>query len=523
MPIIIAAQTLKNWLRDGDEIALFDVREHGQYGEGHLFFAVPLPYSVLERDVGRLAPNRRTRLVVYDDGDHPAAQAARRLEALGYEAVHVLEGGTRAWREAGFELFKGVNVPSKAFGELVEQVAHTPHVTVTRLAQWLDSDCPPVVLDGRPLAEFRAMNIPGASCCPNGELAYRIDAIVPDAATPIVINCAGRTRSIIGAQTLRHLGIPNPVYALENGTQGWFLADLALEHGNTRCYPGDVRASAARIEAARALAMRAGVQWVDAPTVCAWADSGEHTVYLCDVRTPDEYAAGTLPGAQHAPGGQLQQATDQYIGVRHARVVLFDDDGIRAPVTASWLRQLGHAVWVLEGGLRSGLVLESSAVADPEPLPAISAAALADRLARGEATVVDLRPSAAWLDAHIPDSVWTTRPRLASTLARKAGRVTFIADDPRLAAWAVADLPNRDGHEFSMLEGGFGAWREWGGREVSDAGALAPAERIDFLFFTHDRHAGNKAAARQYLQWEVDLLTQLDADERGAFRPLAEL
>ncbi|GAB7536203.1 rhodanese-like domain-containing protein [Burkholderia sp. 3C] len=526
MPTIITADTLKRWLRDGEELGLFDVREHGQYGEGHLFFAVPLPYSVLEREVGRLAPNRRARLVVYDeggDGEQPAARAAKRLEALGYTNVHLLEGGALGWREAGFVLFKGVNVPSKAFGELVEQVAHTPHVSAQRLAEWQRSADSPVVLDGRPLAEFRAMNIPGAACCPNGELAYRIDTIVADAARPIVVNCAGRTRSIIGAQTLRHLGVANPVYALENGTQGWFLADLTLEHGSTRGYPAHVEPSAARRDAARAFATRAGVEWVDAHSVRAWADAGERTVYLCDVRTPEEFAASTLPGAQHAPGGQLQQATDQYVGVRHARVVVFDDDGIRAPVAASWLRQLGHEAFVLEGGLRSGLALDGSAIADPEPLPTIDAAALAERLARDAGRVVDLRASAAWGEAHIPGSVWSIRPRLAGLLAQAATPVTFVADDPRLAAWAIADLdlPDRADCEFSVLAGGLAAWEAVGGRVASDPAALAPAQRIDFLFFTHDRHTGNKAAARQYLQWEVELLPQLDADERGVFRPLA--
>ncbi|QGZ63298.1 rhodanese-like domain-containing protein [Paraburkholderia acidisoli] len=524
MPTAITAHTLKGWLRDGEEIGLFDVREHGQYGEGHLFFAVPLPYSVLEREIGRLAPNRRARLVVYDDGEQLAAQVAQRLEALGYTAVHVLEGGTRGWRDAGFRLFKGVNVPSKAFGELVEQIAHTPHVTAATLVAWQRAERAPVVLDGRPFGEYRTMNIPGAACCPNGELAYRIDAIVPDPRTPIVINCAGRTRSIVGAQTLRHLGIANPVYALENGTQGWYLADFALEHGTTRRYPAEVRASASRVEAARALATRAGVAWVSADVVRAWAAAGERTVSLCDVRTPEEFAAGSLPGAQHAPGGQLQQATDQYLGVRGARVVLFDDDGIRAPVTASWLRQLGHEAFVLEGGLRSGLALHDAPVAEPPPLAFIDAPTLAERLAHGQALVVDLRASAAWLEAHVPGSVWSVRPRLAALLAQAAQRgvqrVTFVADDARLAAWAVADLPAPGDMAFSVLEGGFAAWRAWGGREASGA-TLTPEARIDFLFFTHDRHAGNKAAARQYLQWEVDLLAQLDEDERGVFRPLS--
>ncbi|MGF6573721.1 rhodanese-related sulfurtransferase [Paraburkholderia sp. GAS333] len=516
----VSAQTLKRWLHDGDEIALFDVREHGQYGEGHPFFAVPLPYSMLERDVGRLAPNRRARIVVYDDGDNPAAQAANRLREIGYTNVHVLDGGTRAWNEAGFVLFKGVNVPSKAFGELVEEIAGTPHVSALTLAQWQRSAHPPVVLDGRPVSEFHAMNIPGASCCPNGELAYRIDAIVADQHTPIVINCAGRTRSIIGAQTLRHLGIANPVYALANGTQGWFLDDLSLEHGQHRPYPTNVQPGDERVRAARALAERAGVEWVSAATVRDWLGAGEHSVYLCDVRTPGEFAQGSLRGAQHAPGGQLQQATDQYIGVRHARIVLFDDDGIRAAVTASWLRQLGHAAFVLDGGLQSGLELPADAPFATDLLPEIDAPTLARRLANGDMSVIDLRASAAWIKGHITGSLWSIRSRLAAVLQQCKPAITLVADDARIAAWAVADLSNANRYDFAVLSGGLEAWRKAGESESTGAEAISPAQRIDYLFFTHDRHAGNKAAAREYLSWETALLAQLDDDEIKEFRPL---
>ncbi|WP_069264035.1 rhodanese-like domain-containing protein [Paraburkholderia nodosa] len=526
----IQAATLKRWLHDGNEIALFDVREHGQYGEGHPFYAVPLPWSVLERDVGRLAPNPRVRLVVFDDDDAqagPAALAAARLGALGYTAVHRLEGGARAWRDAGFVLFKGVNVPSKAFGELVEETAKTPHISAGTLLRWQQSATPPVVLDGRPLGEFAAMSIPGASCCPNGELALRIGTFVPDEQTPVVINCAGRTRSIVGAQTLIHLGLRNPVYALENGTQGWFLANLPLEHGQRRRYADGVPPAPARVAAARALAERTGVEWVDADTVRNWAEAAERTVYLCDVRTPEEFAAGSLVGAQHAPGGQLQQATDQYIGVRHAIIVLFDSDGIRAPVTASWLRQLGHEALVLEGGLRSGLALAVPGVPDSVPLPLVDAATLARGIAERSVSVVDLRSSAAWLHAHVPGSRWSIRPRLAATLAHCGRAVTIVADEPHLAAWAVSDLPEAGDHDISVLDGGFAAWREWGGAvsdQVSNGAGneettLLPEERLDFLYFVHDRHAGNKEASRAYLAWELGLLAQLDDEERGGFRP----
>ena len=53
----VDARTLKAWLSDGSEIALLDVREYGRYGDGHLFFAVSLPYSRFELGLPALVPN----------------------------------------------------------------------------------------------------------------------------------------------------------------------------------------------------------------------------------------------------------------------------------------------------------------------------------------------------------------------------------------------------------------------------------------------------------------------------------
>ena len=106
-----------------------------------------------------------------------------------------------------------------------------------------------VLVDGRPFAEEEERNVPGGICCPNGELALRIAELAPDPETQIIVTCAGRTRSIIGAQTLIDLGVPNRVAALENGTQGWFLAGLELERGASRRYRqeiGDAGLSAVR-------------------------------------------------------------------------------------------------------------------------------------------------------------------------------------------------------------------------------------------------------------------------------------
>src|SRR3954467_15271641 len=117
----VSAQALKAMLHDGGELALLDVREAGQFGESHLLFATPLPYSRLEIDIAPLVPRKSARIGLCDDGTLGVAElAAKRLQAAGYSDVSVLDGGTQGWKNAGGTLFSGVNVPSKLFGELVE-------------------------------------------------------------------------------------------------------------------------------------------------------------------------------------------------------------------------------------------------------------------------------------------------------------------------------------------------------------------------------------------------------------------
>lgn len=516
----ISAPRLQSMLHDGGELALLDVREAGQFGESHLLFATPLPYSRLEIDIAALVPRRSARIVLCDDGELGVAElAAKRLNGMGYSDIAVLDGGTRAWTAAGYALFAGVNVPSKLFGELVEHEYHTPRLTVTELARMREAREDFVIVDGRPFAEYQKMNIPGGICCPNAELPLRIGEIVKDPKTKIIVNCAGRTRSILGAQTLINFGVPNPVYALENGTQGWVLADMELERGAARRYPDRVDETAlpALQAQAKTLMSKYGVKTAKASEVGAWLAEAGRTTYLLDVRTAEEFKAGSIPGAAHAPGGQLVQATDQWVGVRNARLVLIDSEGVRAPVVASWLEQLGHNAYVLEGGIRADVAAPVRRRPMVRPVAAVSAEGL-HCLRAGRHTIFDLRPSMSFRKAHIPGSRWTTRQWVRSDLSHAEGLVFLVADDAAVAQLAAIDLAEAGLEVMVRLDGGLDAWIRAGYPTEASPSIPPDAECIDYLFFVHDRHAGNREAMKQYLAWETGLIAQLDEQDRSLFR-----
>ena len=162
----ISPEDLRARLLGAEELALLDLREQGTFGERHLLYASCLPLSRLELRVGRLVPRRSAPVVLCDGGEGLAARGAGRLPALGYTDVRVLAGGVPAWEAAGYTVFTGVNVPSKAFGEFVEHELDTPSVSPEELKAMMERGERLVVLDSRPMDEFQVMSIPGGVCCP---------------------------------------------------------------------------------------------------------------------------------------------------------------------------------------------------------------------------------------------------------------------------------------------------------------------------------------------------------------------
>jgi rhodanese-related sulfurtransferase len=507
------------------ELAFLDVREHGQYGEGHPLFVVNCPYSRLELLAPRLVPNVRVPVLLIDDGDRIAERGAERLKALGYEDLAIVEGGAPAWGAAGFTLHKGVNVPSKVMGELIEARSHPETVDAGTLAAWRAEGRDHILFDTRPPAEYRKMTVPGARSLPNGELLHRFAAAVPDGDTPVVLTCAGRTRGLVGAIGLRAGGIRNPVYALENGTQGWALAGLALDRGAVPDpLPGmDRRTAEESRRRGESLSARAGIPFIDAARFGDLAGDGARTLYLLDVRSGEEYAAGHLPGAVHAPGVQIVQATDHWVGVRRTRLVLTDDTGLRAALAAFWLKQLGHEVFVLREADAAGLddrwVSGRPLPREPEParVPGILPQPAAHAMREGRAKLLDLRSSMDHRNSHPVGAEWAIRPRLQEAAAN-GQPLLLLADEPTVAGLAAVDLRELGASEVRIVAGAFAAWQAAGLPVETTPDQPSDEDAIDFLFFVHDRHDGNLDAARRYLAWETGLVQHLDEAERAEFR-----
>lgn len=519
MSRVISAVEAKALVHDGGEIAFLDVREAGEFGEGHPLFAVPCAYSRLEAHIGALVPRRDVRVLLIDGGDGVAARAAGVLEDLGYSRVMTLVGGAPAWAAAGFTLFKGVNVPSKTLGELAEHAWHPATLDAATLKRWQDEGRDFRFFDCRPPAEYAKMRIPGAVCLPNGELAHRFAAAVDDPEVPVVVTCAGRTRSIVGALGLRLAGIDQPVYALENGTQGWQLAGFGLERGNTAdSYPAlDEAAAAATRARADSLLARLGVATPDATEIAGWQAEAGRTTYLFDLRTQEEILRNPAPAFAPALSGQLVQATDLWVGVRHARMVLLDDLGLRGAIAAFWLRQLGYEVAVarLDGALKA-LAPVGPAIALPEAAPISAAEALAAQRA-GRGQLVDLRSSQAYRAGHAAGALWGIRPRL-DRLGLDPTRAVHLVGSAETAALAGRDLAALGCTEVRVVDGGQPALAAAGAEVVATPHEPGEAAAIDFLHFVHDRHDGNLESSRRYLAWEQGLIAQLDAAERAAFQ-----
>jgi rhodanese-related sulfurtransferase len=277
--------------------------------------------------------------------------------------------------------------------------------------------------------------------------------------------------------------------------------------------------------AAAKVAARCGIARIDRSTLAAWrAESDIRTLYLLDVRTPAEYEAGHLRGARSAPGGQLVQETDYHVATWGARIVLVDDNGVRASMTASWLKQMGWqdiavlAATEADGDWERGSHQPRILGLEPAAARTIGVDDLRAQLAAGDVALVDLDLSTRYAKGHIPGAWFAVRSRLAGALATlsEAATIVLTSADGALAALAAAELEGVAKVPVLALAGGTQAWTKAG--LPLESGAARLLDRADDVYLMpRERGQDREAAMREYLSWEINLVNDMARDDDHRF------
>jgi rhodanese-related sulfurtransferase len=500
--------------------AVFDVRERGEFNECQIPHATSLPRSQIEFRVAGLVPDRNIPVIVYDEGGVRAPLAARTLLALGYVQVSILDGGLGSWQTEGRPVASGVNVPSKAFGEKVYHEQNVPDLAPQELKALQESTKKLMILDVRTPEEYSRFCIPGGINVPGGDLILWAEMLKQQENTAVVVNCAGRTRSIIGAAALHRLGLTN-VRALRNGTMGWVLAGLELENKPRRSAPPQPpQTSREKATAlARQVAEEEQIPSTSSRDLARLIGFTGGMRYLIDVRSEDEYVASHVPGSFNLPGGQAVQRADDFIAVRNAPIIFISNESARAVMAAYWYRQMGFAdVSVLEGGLsawsKSVGGLETGELRD-EPLGYQAAKQVArfvdsptlERMRRDLTTLIlDVGTSVEFEAAHVPGARWISRgwieKKLSEQFTDRKQAIVLTCPDGRQSLFGARTLVEMGYTDVSVLDGGVRAWAATGFPiEQGSNDCLAPAN--DVVLSPSIR--GTKEDMQRYLDWELKL------------------
>jgi len=517
----ITPSALRELMQGEREWTLFDIREAAEADRAHIPGASFLPRRMLESRLADFVQDRATTIVVYDEGGPRAALAAAAIERAGYRDVRVVDGGARGWERAGLALASGSNVASKHFGESVWTNEHVPQLPPQTLHAWQASGKPHRVVDIRTPEEFRKAHIPGAA----GAFGVDVGLCAADLArtsAPVIVHCAGRTRSIIACQTLRALGVPE-VYALEDGTMGWTLAGYELEPGDKGAVLQPSAESLAHAALrARTLGIDAGVSRVARAQLQEWLErraSGSMNLYFFDVRQVPQYEEAHVPGARALPGGLAVQRTDEFVAVKHARIVLVDDGEARAWMTGYWLRRMGFTqVHVLAGGV-AGWQAESGAVerGRTRSLPllleetrratrrvtAAELQALLQKPLHERPIVIDVDTSRYFADRHVPGARWipygSLEMRIGGVAPQAAAVILVTCHNGIHSTYAAANLARIGYQHACVLEGGSDRWAKEG---MPVETGLADATPDDIVVPPYNSSPEEMA---KYLAWEKKL------------------
>src|SRR6056300_171097 len=515
----INAKQVKNWVSDNKEISFIDVREIGQHTKGHPFFSISIPYSIFEIRLLELVTNKHVRIVLFDNNNGIAILAAKHAKLMGYNNISILENGIEGWLNAGFELFDGINVPSKSFGELVEHKYNTPSINSNELFNKQKQKKDLIILDGRPFEEYEKMSIPGSICCPNAEIPYKISSLVKNTKTEIIVNCAGRTRSIIGAQALINFGVENKVYALENGTQGWFLSDLKLDHGKKNYL--DIQPNEEEIKKLnskiKSLLIDNEIEIINLKKANDIISKKDRSTFIFDVATKKSLKAN-ISFIKNVPGGQLVQATDNFVGVLNSQIILLDEgDLVRSGITALWLKKLNFDCYVLD--VKYEEIKNLNFKNNKEYKNQTAQKLTLDQLKNMRNILIfDIRNSTDFCKSRLKQSTWLNRYNIKDCNNLIEKKIILVSDHLQKLNLILKDLNIK----FPDIDTKVYYWDEQDKDKFSeyfDTNEIQMNKNfIDFNFHTYLRHNGNKEHSTQYLNWETGLLDRMDEEETSFFK-----
>ena len=218
---------------------------------------------------------------------------------------------------------------------------------------------------------------------------------------------------------------------------------------------------------------------------------------------------------------------NRYFATLKARVVLVDDDTVRATVTALWLSQMGWGeVVVLVDGLdRRSLDTGPEPTRDIEfdtaSIPELTARQV-DALRRAQPIrIIDVGTSDGYVDGHLPGAVWCSRVALDTLLREEVhdGPTVLTSEPGVLARLAVNDLDASLSNDVSILAGGNAAWRD-AGLDLSSGAERLDSPRDDHWLASSERPGDTRRNVIDYLEWEVTLLDDI---ERGGAVPYRNL
>ncbi|HJY81348.1 MAG TPA: rhodanese-like domain-containing protein [Candidatus Binatia bacterium] len=523
MATTISAPTLKT-LMEGDTLyAVLDVRDWGEFTLEQIPRANSLPRGHLEKYITVLVPKKDVHVILYCDTGQRSIRAAATLESLGYTNVSVLAAGLQSWKAADYETIHGWSLRGKEYGERLQVEEGIPDLTVEDLHAHLARGEKLYILDTRTESEFLTSHLPGAYSVPGGQLALTVTDIVQDRPIPIVTNCAGRTRSLLGAHLLRRMRFPQ-VYALKGGTGAWRIAGYGneLESGpGTTITP--VSSAAGQVAGVR-FAERVATE-DQLPFMSPWElktrQEQSELLYLLDVRQCEEYRAGHIPGARFCSGTQIALLVESLVGVKNATIVTTCDSRARGILAASLLKGMGYpCVSVLDGGTHAwsaqGFSLEVGEPQEidygqpiwlsrllpglpvgvsPQELPVpglaeaqarttfITSGTLHARIATGERLVLlDLRSAGDFATAHVPGARWLSRGRLDLQIERetpdKGSLIVLYCRKGKESTLSALMLKRLGYQHVLVLQDGFEAWKGAGFPTEQGLGAQTEFEEL---------------------------------------------